>query len=145
MTGSLLFVAHVCRLAKLSVCEIVLSVLHVSADSLLCVVSSVSIVLEYCVAEMATGSGLPAVDRPGVDFQVQVQVLWNAPEVYVTLDSAGAYDLNMACVTDVLGLRARRPEVAVVKVMTGHDNRSVRMLVPDEKMKRPGFPRCYAP
>ena len=40
MTGSLLFVAPVSCLAELSVCEIVLCVSHVSADSLLCVVSS---------------------------------------------------------------------------------------------------------
>ena len=36
-------------------------------------------------------------------------------------------------------LRARRHEVAVVKVMTGCDSRSVRVLVPDEKMKDRGF------
>ena len=61
MTGSLLFVAPICPLAELSVCEIVLRMSHVSADLLMCVVSSVSltIVLEHCVAEMATGSGRP--------------------------------------------------------------------------------------
>ena len=103
VTGSLLFVAPVCRLAGKSVCEIALRVLHVSADSLLRVVSSVSltIVLEHCVAEMATGNGRPVVDRPGIYFQVQVQVPWTAPEAYVTLDSAGAYDLNTTCVPDV--------------------------------------------
>ena len=62
------------------------------------------------MAEMATGSGRPAVDRPGIDFQVQVQVPWNALEAYAAVDSAGAYDLNMTSVLDVLGLRAWRPE-----------------------------------
>ena len=67
---------------------------------------------------MATGSGQPAADRPGIDCQVQVQVPWNAPDAYVTLDSSGIYDLNTKYVPDVLGLHARRPEAAVVKVMT---------------------------
>ena len=89
------------------------------------------------MAEMSTGSGWPAVDRPGIDFQVQFP--WNAPETYVTLDSARAYDLNTTFVPDVLGLRAQRSEAAVVKVMTGRDSRSVRVLVLDEKMKDRGL------
>ena len=76
-----------------------------------------------------------AVDKPVIDFQVP----WNAPEAYVTLDSTRAYDLNTTFVPDVLGLRARRSEAAVVKVMTGRDSRSVRVLVLDEKMKDRGF------
>ena len=58
--------------------------------------------------EMATGSGRPVVDMLGVDFQVQIQTLWNAPEAYVTLDSDRIYELQMSCVSDVLGLRERQ-------------------------------------
>ena len=36
-------------------------------------------------------------------------------------------------------MHARRPEAAVGKVMTGCDSRSVRVLIPDEKMKDCGF------
>ena len=89
---------------------------RVSADSLLYIAGSVSLTISlvHCVAWMATGSGQPAADRPGIDCQVQV------------LDSSGIYDLNTKCVPDVLGLHARRPEAAVVKVMTGRDSWSVR-------------------
>ena len=74
------------------------------------------------MAWMATGSGRPAVDRPGVDFQVQLQVSWNAPEAYVTLDSDGIYELKTSRVSDILGLCARRPGAVVVNVMSGfHD------------------------
>ena len=57
----------------------------------------------------------------------------------MTLDSAGIYDLDTTCVPDVLGLRARHPEVAVVKVMQGCDSRSVWVLVSDEKIRDRGF------
>ena len=65
VTGSLLFVAPGCRLAELSDCKFVLRVSRVSADLLLYVVSSVSLTIlwRHCVAEMATGSGRPAVDK----------------------------------------------------------------------------------
>ena len=99
---------------------------------LLYFVGSVSrtVVLDQIVAIMAIGSSRPEADRTGIDFQVRVQVPWNAPEACVTLDSAGLYDLDTKCVPDVLGLRARRPEAAVIKVMTGR----VRVLIPDEKV-----------
>ena len=83
--------------------------LYVSADLFLCVVRRVSRTVPWGhrIAEMATGSNSPAVGRSGVDFQVQLQVSWNAPEAYVTLDSDGAYELKT--VSDVLGLNARQP------------------------------------
>ena len=76
VTGSLLFITPGCCLAELSDCEIVLRVSCVSADLLLCVMSSVSLTIpwRHCATGMATGSGRPAVDRPGVDFEVQLQV-----------------------------------------------------------------------
>ena len=53
--------------------------------------------------------------------------------------SIGIYHLNIKCVPDVLGLRVWRPEAAVVKVMSGRDSRSVRVLVPDENVRYRGF------
>ena len=41
----------------------------------------------------------------------------------VNLDSDGVYDLKT--VPDVLGLHARRPEAAVVKMLLGCDSRSL--------------------
>ena len=72
--------------------------------------SSISLTIpwRHCVPEMATGSGRPVVDMLGVDFQVQIQTLWNALEAYVTLDSDRIYELQMSCVSDVLGLRERQ-------------------------------------
>ena len=81
---------------------------------------------------MATGSDSPTVSRSGVNFQVQIQVSWNALEVYVTLDSDSAYELKT--VPNVLGLHARQPGAAVIKVLLGRDSRSVRALVPHVKV-----------
>ena len=78
---------------------------------------------------MAMGSDSPAVGRSGVDFQVQLQVSWNAPEAYINLDSDGAYKLKT--VPDVLGLHVRQPGAAMIKVLLGRDSRSVWGLVPD--------------
>ena len=57
----------------------------------------------------------------------------------VTLGSARLYDLATSYIPDVLGLRARRPEAAVVKVMLRKDNRFVRVLIPDENVGHQGF------
>ena len=81
---------------------------------------------------MAMESDCPADGRSGVDFNVELEVSWNAPEAYVNLDSARVYELKT--VPDVLGLNARRPEAAVVKVLLGCDSRSVRALVPDTRV-----------
>ena len=73
----------------------------------------------------------------GTDFNVDLQVSWNAPEAYVNLDSDGVYELKT--VLDVLGLHARRPGAAVVKVLLGCDSRSVRALVLDVRVIDRGF------
>ena len=79
----------------------------------------------------------PADGRSGVDFNVELQVPWNAPEAYVNLDSNGVYELKT--VPDVLGLHARRPGAAIVKVLLGRDSCSVRALVPDARVIDRGF------
>ena len=56
----------------------------------------------------------------------------------VTLSSAGLYDLDTRDIPDVLGLPARRPKAAVVKVMSIKDNR-VRVLIPDDNVGHKGF------
>ena len=74
-----------------------------------------------------------------VDFTVQLDVPWNAPEVFVNMESEGLYELDTKSMPDVLGLRARRPGASVICVMTGQDSRSVRALVPDGKVLVRGF------
>ena len=68
---------------------------------------------------------------------MELQVPWNALEAYVDLDSDGVYELTT--VPDVLGLHARWPGVAVVKVLLGRDAQSVRVLVPDPRVNDRGF------
>ena len=139
MTGSLLFVAPGCRLSDLSAGEIVL---HVSRDSAVLLPSGVRHVLrivlwDYHRTEMAMGRDSSADGRSGVDFNVELQVSWNALEAYVNLDSDGIYELKT--VPDILGLHARRQGAAVVKVLLGRDSRSVRALVPDARVHDQGF------
>ena len=86
-----------------------------------------------------TGSGRLPAGRSGVDFTVQLDVPWNALEVFVNMDSAGLHELNIESMPDVLGLRARQPGAAVIRVMTGLDSRSVRALVPDGKVLDRGY------
>ena len=132
VTGSLLHVVLACRLAVLSDCSSC-DCLHVSrfcADSLLqfvCVVGGVhrTVLQDYFVDAMATGNSQPEVDRKGIDFRVHVQIPWNAPESFVTLDSPGClFVSDTACVPDVLGL-TRCPDAEPVKVLQGRAQKSV--------------------
>ena len=81
----------------------------------------------------------PPAGRSDVNFTVQLDVPWNAPEVFVNMESAGLHELNTESMPDVLGLRAWQPGAAVIRVMTGRDSQSVRALVPDEKVLGRGF------
>ena len=92
-----------------------------------------------CSVEMATGSGRLPVGRSGVDFTVQLDVPWNAPEVFVNMEYAGFYELDTESMPDVLGLRAWQPGAAVIRVMTGRDSQSVWALCPDGKVLGKGF------
>ena len=139
VTRSLLIAAPGCRLSDLSAGEIVLRVSRDSTDLLLSCVCRVlrTVLWDHHKTEMAMGSDSPAGSRSGVDFNVQLQVSWNAPEAYVNLDSDGVYELKT--VPDVLGIHARQPGAAVIKVLLGHDSRSVRALVLDAKVWDLGF------
>ena len=66
-----------------------------------------------------------------------LDVPWNAPEAAVHLHSDGVVDLDT--VPDVLGLTGRWPEAAVVQVLQGRDERSVRALIPDPRVLEKGF------
>ena len=57
----------------------------------------------------------------------------------MTLGSTELYDLDTKCVPDVLGLHARGPEAAVVKVMSGRGSQCVRVLIPDDNVGFQGF------
>ena len=55
------------------------------------------------------------------------------------LEFSRLYDLGTKRIPDVLGLQARQPEAAVVKVMSIQDNRCIRVLIPDENVGHGGF------
>ena len=78
VTKSLHFAASGCRLAEF----------------LLAIVCRVfRIILWHCSdTEMATGGNRPTGDRSGVNFDVELQVPWNASEANVCLDSDGVYE-----------------------------------------------------
>ena len=72
---------------------------------------------------MVTGSSRLPAGRSGVDFTVQLDVPWNAPEAFLNMNSAGLHELDIESMPDVLGLRARQPGSVVICVMTGRDSR----------------------
>ena len=78
-------------------------------------------------------------DRAGGDLPVRVHIPWSSRGAGLTLRSAGLYDLDTRYIPDVLGLRAQRPEAAVVKFMSIKDNRCVRVLIPDDNVGHKGF------
>ena len=47
--------------------------------------------------------------------------------------------MDLDTVPDVLGLTGRRPEAAVVWVLQGRDERSMRALIPDPRVLERGF------
>ena len=87
------------------------------------------------VSGMATGSGRPDADRQSRD----APILLCTQRVGVTLRSPELYDLDPDCVTDVLGLHARRPEAPLTKVMLGRYSQCVPVLIPDDDVGHRGF------
>ena len=80
-----------------------------------------------------------SVGRPGITFEVTLDVPWNAPEAVVHLHSDGVVEWDLDTVPDVLGLTGRRPEAAVVRVLQGRDERRVHTLIPDPRVIERGF------
>ena len=103
VTGSLHFAACDCRLADLLAVGLILCVLRdLTACLLFGVFRALWIVLRLGSAiGMATGGVTPADARPGVTFDTELEVPWNAPGAYVQLDSDGV--CNLAIVPDVFG------------------------------------------
>ena len=139
VTGSLHFAAYDCRLVDLLAVGLTLYVSWDSTDCLLLgMFRALRIVLQLSSATgMVTGGVTPADARSGATFDVELETPWNAPEAYIQLDSEGVY--NLVTVPDVFGIRGRRPDAAVVKVLLGRDPRSVRALVPDLRVFDWGF------
>ena len=120
VTGSLLFNGPVCRLAVYCATGFSTCVLLGSSDSIW----------------LADGDATAGA-QSGITFGVMLDVPWNAPEAIVHLHSVGVVDLNT--VPDVLGLTGWRPEAAVVRVLQGRVERSVRALIPDPRVLERGF------
>ena len=130
VTGSLLLAACGCRLADFIAEGLVLGAFRSSADSLqFAVCRALRIILRHWSdIVMATGGDGPVDSQSGMNFGVELDIPWNAPEVYVDVDADGVYDL--ATVPNVIGLHARWPGAPVVKVLLCWDTRSVRALIP---------------
>ena len=71
------------------------------------------------------GGSLPRVDRSGVSFRCELQTSWNV--------------LDTSVVPDVLGLRALYEDAKLTWVLPGRAQNSVRVLVPDTRVKPRGF------
>ena len=108
---------------------------------IVCVVGDINrtVSLDYIVDAMASENSQPWADRKGIDFRVHVQILWNAPESVVTLDSPGVIVLDTTCDPDVLGVRTRYADAETVRVMHGRARESVRVLIPDTNVADRGF------
>ena len=89
VTGSLHFASSGWRLADLIAEGLVLSASRDSAEFLLAIMCrALRILLWHCSdTEMATGGDRPTDGRSGINFDVELQVPWNAPEAYVNLNS----------------------------------------------------------
>ena len=121
VNGSLHFADFGCRLADFIADGLVLCASRDSAEFLLAIVCrALLILLWHCSdTEMATGGDRPTDGRSGVNFDVELQVRWNAPEAYVNLDTDTVYELQT--VPDILGLHSRWRVCALVPVPRVND------------------------
>ena len=137
VTGSLLFNAPVCRITVDCAAGLPCCALISCSDCIRLAVCRVFLQRISVDFVMATDVDAPAEARSGITFGVTLEVPWNAPQAYVQLDSVGVVDLDT--VPDVLCLTGQRPEVAVVRVLQGRDERSVRVLITDPRVLDSGF------
>ena len=70
-------------------------------------------------------------DRPGVTFNAELCIPWDAPEAVVDIDSAEL--ISLGSFPDKVGLFGRRKDAAVSRILMGRDSRSVRFLVQDTR------------
>ena len=78
---------------------------------------------------MATDGAAATEGRPGITFDAELVVPWDAPEAVVDHTLAVLRDLEI--VPD--GLSGRRPEAAGCHILQGRDEQSVRVLIPDSR------------
>ena len=86
---------------------------------------------------MTSGDSRPKADWSVIHFRNQLQVLWNALELIVTLDCGG-----WSCWTPwpSLMLSARNDGVELIRVLLGGGGGdSVRVLIPDDRAAPWGF------
>ena len=80
---------------------------------------------------MATDGVAATEGRPGITFDVELVVPWDAPEAVVDLSAAVLRDLEL--IPDVIGLSGRWSEAAGCRILQGRDERSVQVLIPDSR------------
>ena len=91
---------------------------------------------DFSVCQTMNGAALVD-DRPGVMFNAELCIPWDAPEAVVDIDSAEL--ISLGSFPDKVGLFGRRKDAAVSRILMGQDSRSVRFLVPDTR----GVDRSY--
>ena len=69
---------------------------------------------------MASGDRWPGAGRSGIDFQVCVEIPWNASELLVTLDTSGVVVLDTSHVPEVLGFRTRNADAGGLRIAFGY-------------------------
>ena len=139
VTGSILFYASVCRLAICRAAGFSSWDLFGGSDCIWLAVFGLFFQRVSVNCVMATDSDAVAEGRPGITFDVALDVPWNAPEAVVHLHSDGVVELDLDTILDVLGLTSRWPEAAVIRVLQGRDERSVHPLIPDPRVMERGF------
>ena len=70
---------------------------------------------------------------------MHIQIPWNAPEAYATLNWPGVFELDTDSLPDVLGLSTWHPDAAPVRLLLGRTEGSVSVLIPDKKELDWGF------
>ena len=120
LTGSLLFYAPVCWLTVCCAAGFSSWVLFGGSNCIWLAVLRLFSWRVSVICVMATDSDAAAGDRPGITFDVMLE-------------------LDLDTVLDVLGLTGWRPEAAVVWVLQGRDEWSVRALIPDPRVMERGF------
>ena len=89
VTGSLLFYAPVCRLAVCSAAGLFSWVLFGGSDCIRLAMCGLFFRRVGVICVMATDGDAAAGGRPGITFDVTLDVPWNAPEAVVHLHSDG--------------------------------------------------------
>ena len=85
---------------------------------------------DFSVCQTMSGAALVD-DRSGITFDVELCILWDAPEAVVDINSAEV--VTLGSFPDKVGLFGRRKDASVSRILQGRDSRSVRFLAPDAR------------